>query len=78
MVQGIISSLFRRRLSQQSISWSLARVGGERTRASFLVYSGGGYPSKVFLGAWHELEERGAHCRRRFSSFGGPNLYRSS
>ena len=28
--------------------------------ASFLVYSGGDYPYSLFLGAWHELEERGA------------------
>jgi hypothetical protein len=46
--------------------------------ASFLVYSGGYYPSSSFLGAWNELEERGVHGQRRLSLFTGSDLLRLS
>jgi hypothetical protein len=64
----------RRRLlgkgaSRFSSVWSLA---------SFVVYSGGGYPSSLFPGAWHELEERGVHLKKWFSLFTGPDLHRLS
>ena len=48
------------------------------SKASFLVYSGGGYPNILFLGAWHNLEERGAHCKKRLNLFGSLDLHRSS
>jgi hypothetical protein len=47
-------------------------------RKSFLGHCGGVFSVILFIGAWHELERRRAHCRLRIQPSGGSNLHHSA
>jgi hypothetical protein len=62
----------KEKASWKRITW----VFFVRSLTSFFVYFGGDYPDILFPGAWHKLDEREAHCRKRLSLFIGPDIHR--
>jgi hypothetical protein len=47
-------------------------------RAPFLAYCGRGFSVFVLFGAWHELERRRAHYRKRIHPLEGSDLLQSA
>jgi hypothetical protein len=84
-LQGVFSRRAHH-LEESSSIWKEEKDSGKRgfwvffvwPRAPSLAYSGGFYSVILFIGAWHELERRRAHCRLRIQSFGGSVLHHSA